>query len=143
MVNTLDHLPMLPLFVYYDSHLAPTVLEQDELGIYHTLQLNGRIRDIQLDLPPSNFHKALTLMNDNFPILERLYLSCYFCRFPADSGHHLPLTLPKAFLAPNLLHLTLIGVGLPKRLRVLTSTVSLVTLELRHIQTSSYFRPRL
>ena len=143
MVNTLDHLPLLPLFVYHNSLLAPTVLEQDELGIYHTLQLNGRIRDIQLDLPPSNFHKALTLMNDNFPILERLYLSCYFCRFPADSGHHLPLTLPKAFLAPNLLHLTLIGISLPKRLRVLTSTVSLVTLELRHIQTSSYFRPRL
>ena len=51
MVNTLDHLPLLPLFVYYDSHLAPTVLEQDELGIYHTLQLNGRIRHIQLNLP--------------------------------------------------------------------------------------------
>ena len=76
-------------------------------------------------------------MNENFPILERLSLS-------RDSfSDRLPLTIPKAFLAPNLRHLTLSDIGLPKRLRVLTSTVSLVTLTLGRIQTSSYFRPRL
>ena len=136
MVNSLDHLPLLPLFVYY--HYTPTVLEQDELGIYDKLRLYGRIRHLELDLPPSILHKALVLMDGNFPILEHLYLS-----FPPDSGDRLTLTLPKAFLAPKLHHLTLFGIGLPKRLRVLTSTFSLVTLNLRNIQTSSYFRPRL
>ena len=138
MVNTLDHLPLLPLFVQYDySHyLAPTVPKQDELGIYYTLRLHGRIRHIELNLPSSILHKSLALMNENFPILEHLSIL-------GDSGHRLPLTLPKAFLAPNLRHLTLIGIGLPKRLRVLTFTISLVTLNLRNIQTSSYFRPRL
>ena len=142
MVNTLNHLPLLPLFVHYRflHHSAPIVLEQDELGIYHTLRLHGRIRHIKLSLPPSILHKALELMNENFPILEHLYL---IGPFSADSGHCLPLTLPKTFLAPSLRHLTLFGIGLPKRLRVLTSTVSLVTLTLGHIQTSSYFRPRL
>ena len=142
VVNTLDHLPLLPLFVHYDYWLrsASTILEQNELGIYHTLRLHSRICHIKLDLPSSILHKALAFMDQNFPILEHLYLSG---PFSPDSGHRLPLTLPKAFLAPNLLHLTLSGIGFPKRLRVLTSTVSLVTLTLSNIQTSSYFRPRL
>jgi hypothetical protein len=54
-----------------------------------------------------------------------------------------PLTLPKAFLAPNLRRLSVSGIGLPKRLRLLASTISLVTLTLWDIQASSYFRPRL
>ena len=78
-------------------------------------------------------------MDENFPILERLSLKC---PFSADSENRLPLTLPNGFLAPNLLHLTLYDIGLPKRLQVLTSTVSLVKLELRDIQTC-YIRPRL
>ena len=141
MVNVLDHLPRLPLFVryHYLSCSALTVRRQDELGIYRILLFHGRIRHIELSFPPSILHRALTLMNESFPILEHLSLSC---QLSADSGHHYLLTLPKAFLAPNLLHLTLIGIGLPKRLRVLTSTVSLVTLTLRNIQTSSYLRPR-
>ena len=94
MVNTLNHLPLLPLFVNY---VAYTVSKQDELGIYHTLRLHGRIRRIRLDLPSSILHIALALMNENFPILEQLDL---LGPFSPDSGHRLPLTLPKAFLAP-------------------------------------------
>ena len=135
MVNTLDHLTLLPLFIHY--HFPPTVL--DELGMYHALRLHGRIRHIRLSLNHSFLHKSLALMDENFPILESLYL---INPYIFDSGHRLPLTLPKAFLAPNLRHLTLFGICLPKRLRVLTSTVSLVTLTLRDIQTT-YFRPRL
>ena len=142
MVNMSYHLPLLPLFVHYhcSRRYAPTVLEQDELVIHDTLRLHGRIRHIKLDLPPSILRKALALMDGNFPILEHHYLSS---PFSANSGDRLPLTLPKAFIAPNLLHLTLIDIGLPKILWILTSTVSLVTLTLRDIQTSSYFSPRL
>ena len=144
MVNTLDHLPLLPLFVYYSSDFfAPTIPTQDESGIYHALQLRDRIRHIDLNLPPSILHKVLVLMNETFPILEHLSLSGMFS---ADSGHlshPLPLTLPKAFLASNLRHLTLFDISLPRRLRLLTSTTSLVTLTLSMIQTSGYFRPRL
>ena len=144
MMNTLDHLPPLPLFVCYS--LSDLVLgtvptqawKQDELGLYHALRLHGRIRHIGLELPPSILRKVLALMNENFPILERLSLT-YWLSDSDDDGYR----LPKAFLAPNLLHLTLLNVGLSKRLRVLTSTVSLVTLMLGGIQTSSYFRPRL
>jgi hypothetical protein len=138
-VDTLEHLPPLPLKVVYHirSDYGGTIpREQDESGIYHALRLHDRVRYIHLHLPSSIFHKILVLMDEHFPILEHLSLS-----FGAEDS--IPLTLPKAFLAPNLRHLTLPSISPPRRLRVLTSTVSLVTLVLSDIQTSSYFRPKL
>jgi hypothetical protein len=138
IVDTLNHLPPLPLFIdYVHTRGGVTILtEQDQSGIYQALRLHDRVRHIHLGLPPSILHKVLVLIDDHFPRLETLTLS-----FPAQNGIH--LTLPKAFLAPNLRYLALLGIGLPKRLRVLTSTDSLVRLQLSEIQTSSYFRPRL
>ncbi|KAN0133873.1 hypothetical protein V8E53_008305 [Lactarius tabidus] len=138
IVDRLDHLPPLPLFVSY-RHTTPDIPilpEQDELGIYHALCLHDRVRHIDLDLPPSILHKALVLMNEHFPILEHISLS-----FSAQNS--IPFTLPKAFLAPNLRYLAFPGVSPAKRLRFLTSMVSLVTLKLTNIETSSYFRPRV
>jgi hypothetical protein len=131
-VDTLDHLPPLPLLLDYRSTLTGEV---ELLGIFLALQLHDRVRHIYLQLWPSILHKCLMLMADHFPILEDLTLM--------STDPLTPLTLPKAFLAPNLRHLTLSGIGLPKRLRLLTSTTSLVTLNLWDIQASSYFRPRL
>ncbi len=131
IVDTLDHLPPLPLFVNYRYTRG-----QDELGIYHVLRLRDRVRRIDLHLPPLILHKFLMLMDEPFPMLEHLSLS-----FTVDKTT--TLTLPKTFLAPNLRHLSLFGIGLPKRLRLLSPAVSLVTLVLRNIRASGYFRPRL
>ena len=145
ILDTLDHLPPLPLFVSYkDRSLRLTV--QDELGLYHALRLHDRVRHIELVLRPSILHKVLLLMDKQFPTLEHLSLS--FEDELDFSNKKKPnitprLTLPLAFRAPNLRHLALFSIDPSKRLRVLTSTVSLVTLELRNIQTSSYSRPRL
>ena len=138
-VNTLGHLPQLPLQVDYRWYYPYTssggdILPQDVTGIHHALQLHDRVHHIYLDLPPSIFQKFIGLMDTSFPILEHL-------RFGTDEIA--TLTLPKAFMAPNLRYLALFGVGLPKRLRALTFTVSLVRLELWNIQTSNYLRPRL
>ena len=137
MMDTLDHLPPLPLIVNYWPRSTNRQMEQDELTIYQALRQYGRVRHIRLSLPHSIFHKALALMNEHFPILEHLRLLCF------DRKYWLPPTLPEAFLAPNLRHLTVVGVDLPKGLQVLTSTVSLVNLSLDNIQTSGYFCPRL
>jgi hypothetical protein len=96
------------------------------------------VRLLYLNVPPSILHKVVVLMHEHFPKLEYL-------RFLPAAENSIPLSfpLPKAFLAPNLRHLTLPGISPPRRLRFLTSAASLVTLELRNIQTSSYFRPRL
>ena len=142
MVNTLDHLPPLPLFVrYHYSRRFASSVEQDELGIYDALRLHGRIRHIELDLSYPIWHNVLALMNENFPILERLSFQCPFSLYSVHRD--IPPALPKAFLAPNLRQLYLFGFGPPKRLRALISTVSLVTLTLSITHTSSYFRPRL
>ena len=134
-VDTLDHLPPLPLLIHY-SHTSVSIQGKDEMGIYHALRLHDRVRQIDLHLPPSILQKCLVLMDEHFPILQHLSLSFAGDKFTT-------LTLPKAFLALNLRHLALPSFSPPKRLRFLTSTVSLVTLVLRNIQKSSYFRPKL
>ena len=111
-------------------------MEQEESGINYALQLNNRIRHIDLVLSPSILPNFLVLMDEGFPILEYLSLT-----FPADKST--TLTLPIAFSAPNLRHLSLFGVKLPKRLRLLCSTASLIALTLWDIQDASYIRPRL
>ena len=136
IVDTLDHLPPLPLFLDYNYIGGHILTEQDELGILRALRLHDRVRHIFLFLTPSTLHKCLVLMDQCFPILEHLTLWFRADEFPT-------LTLPKAFLAPNLRHLTLSGMCLPKRLRLLNSTASLVRVVLWKIQASSYFRPRL
>jgi hypothetical protein len=137
VVDTLDHLPPLPLVVDYGHRRRGGILTgKDELGIYHALRFHGRVRRINLDLPLSIFHKVLVLMDECFPILERLSLSF-------ETENSISLTLPKAFLAPNLHHLSLSNIRPPQRLRLLTSTTLLVTLHLGNIRTSGYYRPRL
>ena len=138
IMDTLDHLPPLPLFVSYHEKPTTRLTEQDESGIYHVLRLHGRLRHIDLRLPPSILHQVVVLMDEHFPILEHLSL-----RFAATIEDCLPIPLPKAFLATNLRHLTLPGISPLRRLQMLTSTVSLVRLRLSNIQISSYFRPRL
>ena len=134
--DMLDHLPTVPLLLEYLNN--DTLPEQDELWIYHILRLPDRVRYISLNLPPSTLDKIVVLMDKHFPVLEDLSLL-----FTATVQNSHPLTLPKAFLAPNLRRLTLPGISPPRRLWVLTSTISLVTLNLSNIQISSYVHPRL
>ena len=141
MLNRLDHLPPLPLFIDYRPGYGVTILtEQDELAICHALRLHDRVYHIELELPPSILRKVFVLLDGQFPILEHLSLT-----FSATSENCLPpFILPKTFLASNLRHLALpTSITPPRRLHLLTPTVSLVTLALSEIQTSSYFRPRL
>ncbi|KAF8256502.1 hypothetical protein EI94DRAFT_1766059 [Lactarius quietus] len=138
IVDTLDHLPPLPLYVEYGYGGSRFMTKRDELGLYHALRLHDRLFDIYLYLPPSILRKCFVLMDKHFPMLEQLHLSVL-----STADDITTFTLPKAFLAPNLRHLALPGTSPPRRLRVLNSTLSLVTLVLTDIQTSSYFSPRL
>ncbi|KAI9456028.1 hypothetical protein BJY52DRAFT_607568 [Lactarius psammicola] len=134
LVNTLVHLPPLPLVIDY-RYATATVGLQDELGIFHALRLCDRVRRVVLRIPPSILDQLLVLMDESFPVLEHLSLS-----YTAEEDTM--LLLPKTFLAPNLHHLTLLGIGLPKKLLLLSSTLSLVTLTLANIRAPGYFLPR-
>ncbi|KAN0133536.1 hypothetical protein V8E53_008704 [Lactarius tabidus] len=132
IVDKLEHLPPLPLFIDFRDTAMP-LSGQDELGIYHALLLRDRIRHMVLHLPPSILHRFLMLMDGPFTSLEHLSLS-------SIDDEIASLILPKDFRAPKLRHLTLLGVGLPKGLSFL-STVSLTTLALTKIRASGYFLP--
>jgi hypothetical protein len=135
-VDTLNHLPSLPLFIDYQGTSA-TISRQDVLAIPHALRLTDRVRRVDLHLPPLILHNILLHVGEPFSVLVHLSLSS------ASSTGDPSLVLPKTCLAPNLRHLTLVGIDLPKRLRLLSSTASLVTLVLTNIRASGYFRPRL
>ena len=135
MVDTLSHLPPLPLVIDYQD--APlTISAQDELGISQVLQLHDRVRRATLRIPPASLRNLLALMDDSFPILEHLCVSSTAKEMDAD------FKLPTRFIAPNLCHLTLLGIGLPPGLPLLSSTVALVTLTLGNIRSSGYFPPK-
>ena len=141
ILDTLDHLPPLPLFISYRDDIYTRTSEQElyDLRIYPPLRLPGRLFHIDLTLYPSMMDEVVILMDEQFPILKHLSLSYPYLDKPA---HTFP-NFPKGFLAPNLRHLSLPNISPPRRLRFLTSTVSLVTLRLHDIQNSSYVRPRV
>ena len=141
ILDTLDHLPPLPLSVSYRGGINTPTSEQElyDLRIYHPLRLPGRLFHIDLTLYPSMMDEVVILMDEHFPILKHLSLSY---SYPDNPARTLP-NFPKGFLAPNLRHLSIPNISPPRRLRFLTSTVSLVTLKLRNIQASSYVRPRV
>ena len=132
-VDTLAHLPPLPLVIDYQFETA-TIDLLEEWGISHALQLRDRVCHVVLRIPPLSLHKLLDLMGELFPSLSHLSLSL---TADEDSG----LILPKTFMAPNLRHLALSGISLPGDLALL-STASLVTLTLANIWASSYFPPK-
>ena len=135
-IGSLDHLPPLPLFIdYRDTTTTATISKQDELAINHALLLRDRIRHIDLRLPPSILHKSLMIMDEAFPILEHLSLS-------STTKEDTNSVLPKTFLAPNLRHLTC-SASIFQKDWMLSSTVSLVTLDLKIIHASGYLLPGL
>ncbi|KAN0133623.1 hypothetical protein V8E53_008570 [Lactarius tabidus] len=131
LVDTLAHLSALPLVIDY-QYATTTIDKRDALGISQALQLRDRVRHVVLHIPSSSLDELLVFMGELFPILEQLSIS-------ATTEGTSPM-LPETFLAPNLRHLTLSGIRLPREL--LLSAVSLVTLTLTGIKATGYFLPK-
>jgi hypothetical protein len=99
IVDKLNHLPPIPLVIEYtwtDVLADSTISVQDGIGICHALRLHNRVRSVKIFLPRPTLDEILMVMNSSFPILEHLILSST-----------VTVTLPKAFAAPNLRHLSL------------------------------------
>ena len=135
IVDTLDHLSFLPLgIVYWNS--TPRITKQ-KLKAYRAIFLYDRICSIDLHCSPLAMNKFFCLINKPFPILKNLRLSSM-----ADDDVAYPI-LPKTFLAPNLQFIVLFCIEIPKRLPLLSSTVSLVTLHLAGIRASGHLFLRI
>ncbi|KAH9020221.1 hypothetical protein EDB85DRAFT_533699 [Lactarius pseudohatsudake] len=113
LVDTLSHLPSLPLVIdYHGETTTGTMGAKDELGMSQALQLRDRVRRVVLSIPSVSLHRLLVLMDDSYPILQHLCLSS--TSQEVDAG----LILPMTFMAPNLRYLNLLGISLPTKLAV-------------------------
>src|SRR5712672_3283798 len=99
-----------------------------ELWLLFALEHRDRMRHIALQASPQDWHQLFVYMHGPFQRTEYLSLASTATEDTAK------LTLPESFMAPNLRHLTLTGIGLSKGLPLLASTVALVTLKLCRIQ---------
>jgi hypothetical protein len=130
VADMLAHSPPLPLTIHYHStDLRRAITEEDESGILLVLSHRDRVRRIDLWNFP-NAGKFLTVMDDQFPALEHMYIHSWT-----------EVDLPVTFQAPNLRHLVLSMAFLPIGSPLLTTAVGLVTLELLGIPASAYFPP--
>jgi len=92
------------------------------------------VRRIRLDLPVSNLHKLIMALEDEFPILEYLFIG-------PPTKQNTSLKLPKSFRAPHLRHLLLWNFAFPIGSPLLTTSIGLVTLLLDWISPSVSFHP--
>jgi hypothetical protein len=124
----LTHSPPLPLTIQYRE---PEMTAEDESGIL--LALSHRDRVDHLEVWTGHPRKFVTVMDDQFPVLERMCI---------HSWTQVAVDLPVTFQAPNLRHLKLRMASLPIGSPLLiTSIARLVTLELDNIPESAYFPP--
>ena len=130
VAGMLTHSP-LPLIIDYSTR---EFAAEDEEGIILALQHRDRVRRIRIQIPIPNLQKILLTMDDEFPMLEYLYIESLFM-------HNMGLVLPKTFQAPHLRHLILVNFAIPIRSPLLTTAVGLVTLSLDCIHSSAYFCP--
>ena len=131
-IDTLSHLPPVPLDIDY-SDRTRTITRNDEGNLRLGLQQRGRVRLVALRARSSTLRMWLKPMNDLFPRLRDLSLW--------STTTKRILVAPELLQAPNLRHLSLHGVGLPKGLSSLSSMTALSTLSLTHIHEHWYFPP--
>jgi F-box-like len=129
-IDLMAHLPPLPLVINYQHKGGAKEEENTLLALKH----RGRIHNVMLQAPSQSLHKLLVPMDEPFTILEHLSIL-------STCNEDTSPILPRTFLAPNLRHFALHGVGLPTGLPLLASTFALVTLSLTQIRPSVYFRP--
>jgi hypothetical protein len=127
VMDMLAHSPPLPLTIF----CGRKVTAEDESGILLALSHRDRIRHIDLR-NFRNVKKFFTVMGDQFPILERMYIY---------SHPRVPVVLPETFQAPNLRHLELSATSLPIGSPLLTTAAGLVTLVLHNIPAPPYSSP--
>jgi len=134
VADMLSHSPPLPLFVgYFRDHRELTT--EDAEGIIVALKQHGRVRRVRLHNVVTIMQQLSLVMDEEYPILEYLYISHSI----GDDGTI--SRFPESFQAPQLRHLTLQDFALPITSRLLTTAVSLVALHLDMVNSSTYFHP--
>ena len=136
VADMLANSPPFPLIIDYDPLIGSNqdITAEDEERITLALQHRDRVCRINLRFPAPSLQKLIKALDDEFPILEYLYIT-------PPAKHNTLLMLPAAFEAPQLRLLILNHfaslIGSP----LLMTATSLVTLALRWIHPSTYLCP--
>ena len=129
VTDMLAHSPPLPLIIdFVDGDRDITTEDKD--GLIFALQHCDRVRRIRVLMPISQLQKLSTAFDNEFPVLEYMYIEPTTKR---SSG----LLLHEAFRAPHLRHLILITIAFPIRSPLLTTVVGLITLSIQYIHPST------
>jgi hypothetical protein len=129
----LAHSPPFPLIVEYEVGDHGLTAE-DEEGIMLAFQHHHRVCRISLWMPVPSLQKFVSAINNEFPILEHLYIG-------PPTKHNTHLILPSTFQAPQLRFLGLRHFTSPIRSSLLTTAVGLSMLSLHWIHPSAYPHP--
>lgn len=131
--KTLDCWLTFPIVVRYNGTAPPS--PNDEESIVTALQHRDRICEIDLVLQGPLSEKVSKIMQEPFPLLERVALrSC-------DSA---ALVLPSTFLGGSTPHLRILhldSIAFPALPQLLSSARDLVDLQLQRVQSTGYISP--
>jgi len=133
VAEMLAHSPPLPLVIDHDGGNHDLSAE-DEEGIIFALQHRDRVRRIRLAEPVPCLQKLITALDDQFPMLEYLYI----VPLNMENAH---LVLPPTFRAPQLSYLLLNHFTSPTESPLLTTTANLVRLSFPWIHPSINLNP--
>jgi hypothetical protein len=133
VADMLAHSPPFPLIIEYEAENRG-LSAKDEEGVMLALQHRDRVYRINLEMPPPSLQKVITAINDEFPILEFLYIG-------PPTKHNTHLILPSTFQAPQLRILGLNHFASPIGSSLFTTAVGLSRLILLWIHPSAYPHP--
>ncbi|KAN0128288.1 hypothetical protein V8E53_013872 [Lactarius tabidus] len=131
------HLDILPTFPIHIEYIRGKPMERnDEDNVIAAFDHINRVSSVGLCLTVRQLGKIVTVMQEPFPALKKLYLKTHISNdTPA---------LPCEFLgrsAPNLQEIRLVGAPFPALQGLLLSTSDLVTLHLLNIPQTGYISP--
>ena len=131
----LAHSPPFPLIIDHDYGSRDRDLAaEDEEGTMLALRHRDRVARVNLRLTVTSLQKLITALDDEFPVLEYLYIA-------PPAKHNTLLTLPGVFRAPQLRLLILSFFSTPIGSPLLVTALNLATLALRFLQPSTYPHP--
>ncbi|KAH9955481.1 hypothetical protein BC827DRAFT_1158220 [Russula dissimulans] len=118
------------------QHPSPShsITTEDEEGIKLVLQYHDHVHHIRLLIPLPNLQKVIVALDNEFPILEWLYIQ-------PPTKENASLILPKSFGAPHLCLLKLSNFAFQIGTPLLMTAIALITLLLDNISPSLYFHP--
>ncbi|KAI9461533.1 hypothetical protein F5148DRAFT_1315956 [Russula earlei] len=133
VADMLAQSPALPLVMDY-INIQCELTAQDEEGMLLALRHRDRVRRIRLWMPVANLEKLIAAMDDEFPMLDYLYIM-------PPAKHDTPLVLPETLQAPHLRHLILDDFAFPIGAPLLNTAAAIVTLSLMNIHPFAHFPP--